>query len=169
MLRTLQVSQTASLLRKEEFAEIVPLKRLAYAFTTVRGNIHLEFLNEMEATEFFEKWEPTFFRNQSKIRRANEIEKPNETVIIKKVPTDIDDSEITLSTQNQHYFDDVKVTRFIKRDQTKFETVKINFKTVNDAEKALNEGLFIDLLFYKPTRFEQRTLTIIRCFNCQKF
>ena len=111
----------------------------------------------------------TFLGNQSKIRRVNEIEKPNKAVIIKRVPTDIDDSEIALSIQNHHSFEDVKATRFIKRDQTKLETVKINFKTVDDAEKALNEGLFIDSLFYKPTRFEQRTLTIIRCFNCQKF
>ena len=147
----------------------MPLKRLIYAFTTVRGNIHLEFLTETEATEVFEKWEPTFLGNQSKIRRANEVEKPNKTVIVKKVPTDIDDSEIALSIQNNHSFDDVKVTKFIKLNQTKLETVKINFKTVNDVEKALNEGLFIDSLFYKPTRFERRALTIIRCFNCQKF
>ena len=169
--KTLIVTNTSnfsnSVAIKREFAKIFPLKRLIYAFTTVRGNIHPEFLTETEATEVFEKWEPTFLGNQRKIRRASEIEKPSTTVIVKRVPTDIDDSEIALSIQNNHSFDDVKVARFNKHDQTKLETVKINFKTVNDVEKALNEGLFIDSLFYKPTRFQQRTLTIIRCFNCQ--
>ena len=34
--------------------------------------------------------------------------------------------------------------------------------------KPSTKVLFIDSLFYKPTRFEQRTLTIISCYNCQK-
>ena len=97
---------------------------------------------------------PNFPGNQSKIRKANELEKPYKILIIKKVPTDIDNSEIALSSQTSHSSDDVKVTRFIKCDQTKFETVEINSKTVNYAEKAQNEGLFIDSQFFKPTRFQ---------------
>ena len=101
--------------------------------------------------------EQFFLGNQSKVRRANQVEKPKKTVTIKKVSTVIDDSERALSIQNHNYFEDVKVPRFNKGDQTKLETVKMNFKTMNDAEKALNEGFSIDSLLYKPTRSEQRT------------
>ena len=77
--KTLIVTNTSnfsnSVAIKKEFAKIFPLKRLIYAFTTVRVNIHLEVLTGTEATEVIEKWEPTFLGNQSKIRRANEIEK----------------------------------------------------------------------------------------------
>ena len=66
-----------SVTNEKEFA-----KRLTYAFT-----------NETEATEVFEKWVPTFLGNESKIRRPSEVEKPNKTVIIKKVPIDIDNSQ----------------------------------------------------------------------------
>ena len=46
-------------------AKVFPVKQLTYAFTTVRGYFHLEFLTETEATEVFEKWEPIFLGNQS--------------------------------------------------------------------------------------------------------
>ena len=137
--------------------------------STVRSNIHLEFLTESEATENFEKWDPIILGNQSKIRRANEIEKPNRTASIKRVRTDIDDFDKALSIQNHHSFDNVNVMRFKKRDQTKLATVRVNFKTVNDVEKALKQGLSLNSLFYKPKRFEHRTTTKLRCFKCQKF
>ena len=152
---------------KKEFAKHFPLKRLIHAFNTTRGNVHLEFVSKEEADEVFLKWKPEFLGDSTKIRRALSTEKPNRAVIIKKVPLDVTDEMIQSCLDTQ--FADAKATRFIKRDSTKLGTVKIVLKSDNDLGKALQQGLFIDSIYYKTIPFVQNGIQIVRCFKCQKF
>ena len=99
-------------------------------------------MSEEEADEVFEKWEPEFVGDSTKIRRALSTEKPNRAVIIEKVPLDVNDERIQSCLDTQ--FKDAKATRFIKRDSTKLGTVKIVLKSENDLGKALHQRLFID-------------------------
>ena len=99
-----------------------------YAFITVRGNIHLEFLPETVAREVFETSEPTFLGNQSTIRRANEIEKPNETVITKRESTDINNSEMALLLPNYHSFGVSKLRGSLNVTKRNLKQLKSNLK-----------------------------------------
>ena len=45
---------------EKEFAKHFPLKGLIYAFSTTRGNVHLEFVSKEEADRVFENWKPEF-------------------------------------------------------------------------------------------------------------
>ena len=152
---------------KKEFAKHFPLKRLLHAFKTTRGNVHLEFASKEEADEVFEKWKPEFLGDSTKIRRPLSTEKPNCTVIMKKVPLDVNDEKIQSCLDTQ--FKDAKATSFIKRDSTKLGTVKIVLKSENDLGKALHQGLFIDSIYYKTIPFVQNRTQFIRCFKCHKF
>ena len=54
---------------------------------------------------------------------------------------------------------------FIKKDGTYLETIKLVAKNLNDAEKTIIIGIFIERLFYR----QKRSIQIIRCFKCQRF
>ena len=66
-------------------------------------------------------------------------------------------------------FSNVKATRFVKRDKTVLGTVRLTFSSAEDATKAVNLGLLIDHLFYRPSYFIHQGVKIIRRYNCQKF
>ena len=158
---------TSSIQIKKEFAKHYPLKRLMYAFNTTRGNIHLEFASKEEADEVYDSWQPKYLGEASIVRKITNTEKPNRAVIIKGVPKELTDKEIQNSLNEQ--FDGSKGTRFVKRDSTVLGTVKIVLKTDGDVQRALEHGLFIDMIYYSASPFIQKEIQIIRCFKCQKF
>ena len=124
-------------------------------------------MSKEEADEVFEKWKPEFLGDSTKIRRALSTEKPNRVVIIKKVPVDVTDEMIQRCLDTQ--ITDAKAMRFIKRNSTKLRTVKIMLKSENDLGKALQQGIFVDPIYYKTVLYAQNGLQIVRCFKCQKF
>ena len=152
---------------KKEFAKHYPLKRLVHAFNTTRGNVHLEFASKEETDNVYDSWQPNYLGDASSVRKITNTEKPNRAVIIKGVPKELTEQEIQNSLNEQ--FDGSKGTRFVKRDTTVLGTVKIVFKTDDDVQKALEHGLFIDMIYYSPSLFIQKEIQIIRCFKCQKF
>ena len=137
-----------------------------YAFNT-RGNNHLEFASKEEADELYDSWQPKYLGEASIVRKITNTEKPNRAVIIKGVQKQLADKEIQNSLNEQ--FDRSKGTRFVKRDLTVLGTVKIVLKTDGDVQKALEHGLFIDMIYYSASPFIQKEILIIRCFKCQKF
>ena len=137
-----------------------------YAFNTTRGNIHLEFASKEEADEVYDSWQ-LYLGEASIVRKITNTEKPNRAVIIKGVPKELTDKEIQNSLNEQ--FDGSKGTRFVKRDSTVLGTVKIVLKTDGDVLRALEHGLFVDMIYYSASPFIQKEIQIIRCFKCQKF
>ena len=132
---------------------------MIHAFNTKRGNVHLEFFQRRKQTGYSRS-------DSTKVRRTLSMEKPNRAVLIRKVPLDVTDEMIQRCLDTQ--FTDAKTTRFIKRDSTKIGTVKIMLKSENDLGKALQQGLFINYIYYKTRLFVQNVIQIVNCFKCQK-
>ena len=140
---------------------------MIHAFKTTKGNVPLEFVSKEEAGKVFEKWKPEILGDSAKLGRDFSTEKQTRVVIIKKVLLDVTDEMIQRCLNTQ--FRDAKATRFIKIDSTKLGTVKDMLKSGNDHGKALQQGLFIDSIFYKTILFVQSGIQIVRCFKWQNF
>ena len=152
---------------KKEYAKYFPLKRLVYAFNTACGKIHLPFISPEEASEVLNKWNKNCFGEKSQIRKANQPERPLRAVLIRDVPTELSEEDIIDSIVEN--YPDSTASRFVKEDRTPLGTVKIVFKSGQLHEKALNEGIFVDNIYYRTQKFIQTGIQIIRCFKCQKF
>ena len=151
---------------KRTFAKLFPLKKLIYAFTTARGNTHMEFLTVEEADNVLKSWNPEFFGGESIARKAND--KTNEhSALIRGVPLELDNNEIEQHLDNN--FPGVKARRFVKADKTALQTVKLSLPSKLLYDKATSDGIFLDALFYQPVEFVQQGIRIIRCYKCQKF
>ena len=84
---------------KRTFAKLFPLKKLVYAFTTARGNTHLEFLTVEKAATVLKSWNPEFFGGDSVARKANH--KTNDhSALIRGVPLELDNNEIEQHLDN---------------------------------------------------------------------
>ena len=152
---------------KKEFANYFPLKRLVHAFNTARGNIHLQFMSPEEASEVLNRWNENCFVEKTQIRKANQPERPLRAVLIRDVPTELSEQDIIDFIEET--YPDSTATRFVKKDRTPLGAVKIVFKSGQLHEKALNEGIFVDNIYYRTQKFIQTGIKIIRCFKCQKF
>ena len=133
---------------KRTFAKLFPLKKLIYAFTTARGNTHLEFLTVEEADNVLKSWNPEFFGGESIARKAND--KTNEhSALIRGVPLELDNNEIEQHLDNN--FPGVKARRFVKADKTALQTVKLSFPSKLLYDKATSDGIFLDAFFINPS------------------
>ena len=104
-------------------------------------------------------------QNQKKV----DPEKPIISLLIKGVPTELELENSANEKLLANNFEGMKASRFIKKDGTELETVKLSAKNLNDAERAIRIGIFIESLFYRPIVFRQRSIQVIRCFKCQRF
>ena len=152
---------------KKNFDKHFPRKRLVFAFHTVRGNIHLEFFTKDESEEVFTSWKSNFLGSETLIKKAVDPEKPNFSPLINGVPSELEDSNIEKLQAND--FEGMKSSRFIKKDGTKLETVKLVAKNLSDVERAVRVGIYIESLFYRPIVFQQRSIQVIRCSKYQRF
>ena len=112
-------------------------------------------------------WQPTHFGTQTKIIFLHYNNNSNgHHVIIKNVHTTILEANITIDIKNS-YSSVTEVKRFIKNGQV-LPVVKVSFSSIGDAEKIINECIFIDDLFLRPEKYIP-TKQPTRCFNCQKY
>ena len=151
---------------KRTFTKLVPLKKLLYAFTTARGNTHLDLLTVEEADNVLKSRNFEFFGGDSVARKAND--KTNEhSALIRRVPLELDKNEIEQNLDNN--FPGVKARRFVKADKTALQTVKLSFSSKLLYDKVTSDGKLLDAIFYQPVQFVQQGIRIIRCYKCQKF
>ena len=136
-------------------------------FNTARGNIHLQIMLPEEASEVLNKWNENCFGEKTQIMKANQPERPLRAVLIRDVPTKMSEQNIIDSIEET--YPDSTATRFVNKDRTPLGTVKIVFKSGLLHERALNEGIFVDNIYYRTQKFIQTGIQIIRCFKCQKF
>ena len=76
-----------------DFAKDFSLRQLVFAFQTVRGNIHLKFFTEDDAEEVFTSWKSNFLASETLITKTVDPEKRSISLLIKGVPTELQDSE----------------------------------------------------------------------------
>ena len=81
-----------------------------YAFNTARGNIHLQFMSPEEASEVLNKWNENCFGEKTRIRKANQPERPLRAVLIRDVPTELSEQDIIDSIVEN--YPDSTATRF---------------------------------------------------------
>ena len=62
----------------------------------------------------------------------------------------------------------MQAKRFIKADGTLLQTLKLTFQCETHFVKAIDEGIFLDCLFFQPREFVQKGIRIIRWNNCLK-
>ena len=84
---------------KRTFTKLFPLKKLVYAFTTTRGNTHLDLLTVEEADNVLKSRNPEFFGADSVARKAND-ETNEHSALIRGVPLELDNNEIEQHLDN---------------------------------------------------------------------
>ena len=120
-----------------------------------------------EASEVLNKWNEICFDEKTQIRKANQPERPLRAVLIRDVPTELSEQDIIESIEET--YPDSTATRFVKKDRTPLGTFKIVFKSGQLHDKALNEGIFVDNIYYRTQKFIQTGIQMIRSFKCQNF
>ena len=151
---------------RRTIAKLLHLKKVVYAFTTARGNTHLEFLTVEEADIVLESWNPDFFGGDSATRKANN--KTNEhSALIRGVPLKLDNNEVAQHLDNN--FPGIKARRFVKAVKLALQTVELSFPSKLLYVKDISDGILLDALFYQPVEFVQQGIRIIRCYKCQTF
>ena len=153
---------------KKDFAKHFPLTRLVFAFHTIRCNIHLEFFTKDEAEEVFTSWKSNFLGSETLIKKAVDPEKPDLSLRITSKACQTNSKTPISRNYWQIVFKAWKHPGSSKKDGTKLETVKLVAKNLNDAERVIWVGIFIESLFYRPIVFQQRWIQVIRCFKCQR-
>ena len=140
-----------------------------YAIRTTRGQIHLEFATHEEHKEIEEAWNSTFLGTEATCRRPRKLQK-NHSVIIRDVLKEdvFTDSEMTALLQD--IFPDATARRFVKKDKSILNIVKIDFPNRNDMERAITSGNFRNDQYFRGNEFiEEERTPIVRCYNCQNF
>ena len=136
------------------------------AFNTAEGNVHLEFLSPEEADEVLNSWRPNYFGTKTTIREAGE-RSDRRSAVIEGVPTELEieknRSELEIVSSG------VQAKRFIKTDGNVLQTVKLTFHCETHFVRAIDEGLFLECLYFQPTEFVQKCIRIICWYNCQNF
>ena len=154
---------------KRSFSKAFPKKKLLYAFRTTRGHIHLEFETHDESKEIEDAWRSNFLGKDTVCRRPRTLQK-NFSVIIKDVPKEDDFTDTNISSSLQPNYPEAKARRFIRKDSTILNTVKIDFRSHKDMEAAVRDGLFLNDQFFRACEFKEDVkIPIVRCYNCQKF
>ena len=78
---------------KIDFAKYFPLKRLAYAFNTARGNIHIQFMSIEEASEVLNNWNENCSGEKTQIQKANQPERPLTAILIRDIPSEFSEQD----------------------------------------------------------------------------
>ena len=160
------VSQSSTI--RSTFNKIFKNVPVNSAFTSKGGSIFIELQDQKSANEVIQKWQARFFAptNTTEGTSCKLLTDLNKSVIIKNVPLDMEDCELTESLQQS--FPEAKATRFIKRNGFKLKVIKIDFKNAVDQESCLKCGINIENLHLAAEVYKPRQ-RIIQCFNCLKF
>ena len=94
----------------------------------------------------------------------------NHSVLIQDVPKTEEFTDVKLATLLEEKFPGAKARRFIKKEKSVLNTVKIDFPSKKDQDKTLSEGLFLNDQYFRANEYnEEQKIKIIRCYNFQVF
>jgi len=135
-------------------------------FVTKGGSLMIELTSKEDALKVEGSWKGDFFANSNMTTECRILEKLSWAVILKGVPTNIPDSDLTISVEKS--YPGARAKRFVTRDNIYLKTVKINFQTKEDYEKCLGNGLKLGQEIYTAEEYKPRR-RIIQCYNCYRF
>ena len=158
---------------KKHFGEI----EVQTYFLSKGGSVLIELSSTMDAEEVCSKWESTFFskegtRDNSKLSQKGTscqiLKNANRSVLIKKVPLDIDTDNLKDFLSEAYSYKISSVLRFKTRAGNLLQTIKIDFETVADQEKCLKEGIKYQHQSFLVEKYQIRK-RVIQCYNCWRF
>ena len=148
---------------RTEFFKLFPNVSFSKSIKKPNGLVFLCFESSTDAENVCKNWKPTFFGPNSSI---NFLRPTTSKIVISHVPTSISESEIKNDIINT-YPSCSDVTRF-SRSGTPLQVVRVSFDNPDDSKQALNNGIFIQSIFFKPQPFINVRKPIV-CYNCCGF
>ena len=88
------------------------------------------------------------------------------SVIIKHVPTNMTDEEITQIISES--YESASARRFVKRDGTKLQTIKIDFDKLEHKAECCAQGIKLGNEIYRTEEYRPRQ-RVIQCYHCFKY
>ena len=159
---------------KQTFNQHFTDVKINNAFISKGGTVFLEFKDPETANKVKNNWEGHFFTRVSSEGSSRLckttckiLSEKNKSVILKHVPTDIRDEELTKEIATQ--YPSAVATRFITRDKRILQTVKVDFQDVNHQSKSIAEGIKIYKVVYKEVEIYRHRQRVIQCFKCYRF
>ena len=136
---------------------------------TSYGNIILELTNTDDVNTVVKEWKPHFFGNPdhpnektSASKMSSKPHKPRDGIIY--VETTITEYDL-VKTLEESGFRGASCSRF-KKGNTLLTTVKVTFKSADDLEIALKDGIFHGYRFLPVVEYRRRPM---QCYKCNKF
>ena len=160
---------------RSEFNKHFIRMRIKSIFATQAGNIIIELYEREDVLTVVKNWKPNFFcvedisdTEGTKISHMISSGKPRE-IILKGVHKAWEEDDIKAELQSDHNrFIEPSIRRFITREGNVLGTVKINFKTNDEFQKAIKKGIFLfnehfnaEVFIHKPRAHQ--------CYNCKQF
>ena len=156
---------------KKNFNKVYKDLKIANAFTSKGGSVFVELMSKDDARTVVNTWKESYFiEHQAKSvqpgSKCKLLADLSKSVIIKGVSTAIE--EIYINNTFNEIYPGASATRFIKKDSTVLKVVKIDFKTHQDQQHCLAEGILIEGIKYDPEEYKPRQ-RVVQCYNCYRF
>ena len=149
----------------QELSKIFPKIKILNVNIRHNGLIFLTFASQQDAQQVIDGWKPEYFGSCTKV---NFIQPAHVNILImKNVSLHSTDAESLNELQKQFPSCDT-FKRFISASGKSLPVAKVTFKDNQDANNALNDGVYLGNMYIKPEKYlpaKQPT----RCFNCNKF
>ena len=161
---------------KQTFNQNFPDIAIRNAFLSKGGTVFIELKDKEAAKKVIENWKGHYFSSgNSKTGSSNSdisticklLSEKNKSIILKEIPTDITDEELTKEIGKQ--YPEAVAKRFVNRQKRKLTTVKIDFHTMEHQTKSLKDGVKIFQVLYREAEIYKHRQRIIQCFKCFRF
>jgi hypothetical protein len=154
---------------KSTFNRYFPNMAIKSCFISKGGSVFIELESPEDAKRAEQEWEPKFFTKEgrtNKVTTCSILVNMNNSVLVKGVPLDISNSELTTIAGN--LYTGATVRRFVTKDNNKLTTVKIDFRDTAHQEHCIAEGLKIGHQIFRAEKYIPRQ-RIVQCYNCYRY
>jgi len=152
-----------------EFSKLFNLMTIKNCFSTVRGNVMIEFLTERDAVKVVNNWKPEYWStspSEGGTSATRYIDRSAQG-IIQHVSKSITDDDLNHALEGQY---PGSTARRFKNQHGVLNTVLLNFKTNDQMKAALKKGtLEVGGYLRFPIKKFIPKQTVIQCFKCFKF
>lgn len=164
---------------KTQFNKHFAYMRIKSIFSTQAGNIIVELFELEDVNKVIKEWRSHFFctendKSSPSIDPGTEIilmskSARNVEVIMKHINKNWSEVDIKAELESSHNnFTNPVIKRFIKRDETILNTVKIDFTCHKDYTKAISAGVFLHGEHFMVEPFIKQPKAH-QCYKCKRF
>jgi hypothetical protein len=153
---------------KSEFNKLFNRMKIKYCKKTRYGNIILQLNSEEDIEQVLTNWEPNFFKDPSakvgtQVFRMTDKQVRKHVGIIRHVPPEIETESIS-EAFTEAKLKDTRVTRLGRMSHS----VKVVFKSHEDLNRAIKDGLGLDHLWLAISEFKFYKKPM-QCHSCKRF